>query len=112
VNCHRRRTARRSGWRRLDSEFEGAPWRSARQERNTRFALEVLAATGCADCGERDVCVLDFDHVGEKTGNVMRLAYNEVSLARLRAEIDRCEVRCANCHRRRTAQISRSFRAA
>ena len=67
-------------------------------------ALDVLTASGCVDCGELDVCVLEFDHVGEKTGTVMQLARQEVGLARLSAEIQRCEVRCVNCHRRRTAR--------
>ena len=101
--CHRRRTARRAGWRRLDGDLSGVRWRSPRHERNVRHVFAVLAARSCVDCGEADMCVLDFDHTGEKTGAVMRLARNEVSLERLQAEIDRCEVRCANCHRRRTA---------
>ena len=75
------------------------------------FATDVLTASGCVDCGELDVCVLEFDHVGEKTGSVMQLARREVGIARLSAEIQRCEVRCANCHRRRTARAAGAFRA-
>jgi hypothetical protein len=55
-----------------------------------RFALATLAASGCVDCGETDVCVLDFDHVGSKTRSVMELAHREVGLGRLRQEIERC----------------------
>jgi hypothetical protein len=110
ANCHRRRTAQRRGWSR-DPDLRSGAWRSNAHERNVRFAVGVLAASGCIDCRERDVCVLDFDHVGEKTGTVMRLARCEVGLARLRAEIERCQVRCVNCHRRRTAHAAGSFRA-
>jgi 5-methylcytosine-specific restriction endonuclease McrA len=110
ANCHRRRTARRQGWWRIDRRRDGG-WRSKRQERNVLFAVDVLTASGCVDCGERDVCVLDFDHVGTKTGSVMRLARAEVGLARLSEEIQRCEVRCVNCHRRRTARELGAFRA-
>jgi hypothetical protein len=74
-------------------------------------ALDALAASGCVDCGEADVCVLDFDHVGEKTATVTHLVRREVGLQRLRDEIARCEVRCANCHRRRTAVTSAHYRA-
>jgi hypothetical protein len=109
ASCHRRRTARRGGWRRLGAE-SGA-WRSKAQERNVRFALDVLVESGCVDCGESDVCVLDFDHVGHKTGGVMQLAHREVGLRRLREEIARCVVRCANCHRRRTACERGHYRA-
>jgi hypothetical protein len=112
ANCHRRRTARRSGWRRRSGDLSGVAWRSARHERNVRRVFAVLAASRCADCGERDACVLDFDHVGPKTSTVMRLARNEVSLARLEAELARCVVRCANCHRRRTAVAAGHYRAA
>jgi hypothetical protein len=108
--CHRRRTARRAGWRRLDGDLSGVAWRSPRHERNVRHVFGVLAAVACIDCGETDMCVLDFDHRGEKTGTVMRLARNEVSLERLAAEIGRCEIRCANCHRRRTATEGSYFR--
>jgi 5-methylcytosine-specific restriction endonuclease McrA len=109
ANCHRRRTAIRQGWRRIDRD-RNAEWRSKRHERNVLFAIDVLRASGCVDCGELDVCVLEFDHVGAKTASVMRLARQEVGLARLSAEIQRCEVRCVNCHRRRTARAAGTFR--
>jgi hypothetical protein len=47
--------------------------------------------------------VLEFDHVGPKGATVTQLARDGASLARLRKEIARCEVRCVNCHRRVTA---------
>ncbi len=111
ANCHRRRTARRAGWRRLTGDLSDVSWRSPRHERNVRHVFAVLAASRCADCGEGDACVLDFDHVGRKTSTVMRLARNEASLARLGAEIAQCVVRCANCHRRRTAVAAGHYRA-
>jgi hypothetical protein len=111
ASCHRRRTARRGRWRRLDGAGEGGSWRSKAHERNVRFALRTLAESGCVDCGEADVCVLDFDHVGAKTRSVMELARREVSLQRLRDEIARCVVRCVNCHRRRTATARGHYRA-
>jgi hypothetical protein len=111
ANCHRRRTAGRGRWRRLDMSTTSRQWRSKAQERNVRFALGVLAGSGCVDCGERAVCVLDFDHVGPKTGGVMQLAHREVGLQRLQEEIAHCVVRCANCHRRRTAQDGGHYRA-
>jgi hypothetical protein len=110
ANCHRRRTAIRQGWWRIDRRRDGA-WRSKLQARNFLFAMDVLTASGCVDCGELDVCVLEFDHVGVKTGSVMQQARREVGLARLSAEIQRCEVRCVNCHRRRTAREAGAFRA-
>jgi hypothetical protein len=112
ASCHRRRTARRGRWRRLDAEREGGSWRSKAHERNVRFAVSVLAEVGCVDCGEADVCVLDFDHTGVKTRGVLELARREVSLQRLLDEIARCLVRWANCHRRRTARAAGHYRAA
>jgi hypothetical protein len=51
------------------------------------------------------VVVLEFDHVrGGKDRNICDLARDGVSLKRLQDEIDKCEVRCANDHRRRTVE--------
>lgn len=61
----------------------------------------------CVDCGEPDVRVLDFDHEdpARKLDEVARLVGNGIAWARVEAEIAKCSVRCANCHRRRTATM-------
>lgn len=66
------------------------------------FVRELLLASHCVDCGDSRLIVLDFDHVGPKAGNVTDLARRGCSVRRLEAETAQCEVRCANCHRRRT----------
>jgi hypothetical protein len=103
ANCHRRVTARRAGWSRLAGDVDDPRRRfSAPVRRNLNHVHGVLAAARCADCGEPDMLVLEFDHVGPKRGLVGRMAFN-VSLATLEAEIAQCEIRCCNCHRRATA---------
>ena len=69
------------------------------------FIRNHLMNSSCVDCGEDDLVVLEFDHVGMKTGDVCRLAVSGCSLRRLKSEIDECEVRCANCHRARTREV-------
>jgi hypothetical protein len=110
ANCHRRRTASRGRWQRL---FERSPGgtRRPRRQRNVRWVYEYLRDHPCVDCGETDPLLLEFDHVGDKRSGVMDLAWGEYSLASIEAEIARCEVRCCNCHRRKTAQ-RRAARAA
>lgn len=68
-----------------------------------RVFVDAAKAGGCVDCGEKDLVVLDLDHVrGKKVGNISAMLAGP--LPRLLAEIDKCEPRCANCHRRVTAQ--------
>jgi hypothetical protein len=71
-----------------------------------------LEARSCVDCGEGDPVVLDFDHRADKRGDVSKLAAWGVSIATLQREIAKCDVRCANCHRRRTLATVRSYRVA
>jgi hypothetical protein len=109
VNCHRRRSARRGGSRRLGPDFVPSGNRPLR-DRNYAFIFEALRS-GCVDCGESDLVVLDFDHRDHKNANVSTLARRECSLAKLQREIDLCDIRCANCHRRKTAASSGRFAA-
>lgn len=57
----------------------------------------------CVDCGESRIECLEFDHLGDKVANIST-AIRNWSWTRLLTEIEKCEVRCANCHRVRTAQ--------
>lgn len=70
---------------------------------HVRAYLELHA---CVDCPESDSVVLDFDHVrGEKKKSVSDLVATGYSLTAIDDEIAKCEVRCANCHRRRHARM-------
>jgi hypothetical protein len=75
-----------------------------RRENGAEFVHQLLTEHPCAQCGEADPIVLEFDHrdPAEKLGNVSDMVRNVASLSRLRAEIAKCEVLCANCHQRRT----------
>jgi len=76
---------------------------------NRAFVAAYLSEHPCVDCGERDVLVLEFDHVrGVKKANVTDLVREACSRRRLVLEIEKCEVRCANCHRRRTVNAARA----
>jgi hypothetical protein len=53
--------------------------------------------------------VLEFDHLRDKRANVSSLVQNG-ELRRIRGEIEKCDVVCANCHRRRTARRGNWYR--
>ncbi len=66
------------------------------------FVWEYLLTHPCVDCGESDRRVLEFDHVrGEKRTAISTMIRNNSSLKTIQDEIAKCDVRCANCHRRR-----------
>jgi hypothetical protein len=56
----------------------------------------------CLDCGETDPIILEFDHFRDKKFNVGEAASIGASLKRVQLEVAKCEVRCANCHRKKT----------
>lgn len=80
--------------------------RQARVKSETRQAAwDYLIAHPCADCGESDPVVLEFDHVrGRKRDTIQGLVSKGHSLRMVMDEIAKCDVRCANCHRRKTAR--------
>ena len=74
-------------------------------KRNVEYLKDYLSIHPCIDCGNTDIRVLDFDHVyGKKYKEVTTLARNGASLKKISAEIAKCEIRCANCHRIRHYQ--------
>ena len=80
-----------------------------RRHRNRKFLTEYLLAHPCVDCGEKNPVVLDFDHVkGKKKDAVTKLASSLYSIRKIKSEISKCEVVCANCHRVRTANRDKS----
>lgn len=60
---------------------------------------------GCVDCGYKEHPeALDFDHiVGTKSFNISQANNRMTSWLKIKEEVKKCEVRCANCHRIATA---------
>lgn len=54
--------------------------------------------------------VLEFDHLGGKEYNVSEPVGQAYSLGTIRREIEKCEVVCANCPRRRTFTRGKTFK--
>ena len=78
--------------------------RNRRQkQKNKEFVDRVKRMNGCLDCGESNPVVLDFDHVrGDKSKAISDMVCNYYSIKTIKEEIRKCEVRCANCHRKKT----------
>ena len=73
------------------------------RDRNKKIVCDYLSTHPCIDCGEKDIVVLDFDH-RENKDIAISVAIVNWSSNRLINEIKKCDVRCANCHRRKTAK--------
>lgn len=72
---------------------------------NRQKIYDFLLLNPCVDCGENEPIVLDFDHRDgvDKIANISKMVHNGFSWLTIENEISKCDVRCANCHRRRTA---------
>ena len=79
--------------------------RASERDRFELYLRKYFVAHPCIDCGQADPVVLDFDHrepsTKTATVNALTRAQNWDGMI---TEIAKCDVRCANCHRLRTAQ--------
>jgi hypothetical protein len=76
----------------------------------TEWLLHYFETHPCLDCGESDAVVLEFDHRRDKEFNIGGvLPYRNWEM--ILTEIEKCDVVCANCHRRRTARRLGSVRS-
>lgn len=97
ANCHREREHLRY------LQLGKKPVHLSPRQRRNKELIEKAKSRPCLDCGESfSLWQLDFDHVrGEKIGGVGYLAMSATTEI-LIAEIEKCEVVCAVCHRLRT----------
>lgn len=76
--------------------------RSTRKDRDKKQALiNEFKSRGCASCGyNRCPEALDLHHRDDaiKEGNLSNMVYN-CGIDRIKSELEKCEVLCANCHR-------------
>lgn len=76
-----------------------------------KFIVDYLLSHPCVDCGNKNILVLEFDHVtGKKSFNISTALAAPWALVRIKEEITKCEVRCANCHKIVTAQRGNNYR--
>ena len=73
------------------------------REENRLKIIKYLNEHPCVDCGEDDLVVLQFDHVRDKKINSIAVMLQRAySWEAIETEIGKCEIRCANCHIRKT----------
>lgn len=79
---------------------------TGRRKRNAQFVWDYLVQHPCVMCGESDPVVLEFDHREQsiKKGTICDMSRTSMGLETITEEIQKCDVLCANCHRRRTAE--------
>jgi 5-methylcytosine-specific restriction endonuclease McrA len=85
-------------------QIKGVAIRRQRSIAENRRLINNLKKQPCTDCGvSYPPEVMDFDHIAAKTSDISRMIYTHGRPA-LEKETRNCEVVCANCHRKRTAQ--------
>jgi hypothetical protein len=83
-----------------------------RRHDNKDWINSLKEGRPCADCGGLfpPVC-MDFDHLDASTKvmNIALMTRSVMSREAIQAEIDKCELVCANCHRLRTQSRGQTF---
>lgn len=85
------------------------------RDRNKKIICDYLKNHSCVDCGESDIVVLQFDHRNpndkkDVNDGISRGINDKWSIKKLKEEIEKCDVRCANCHIKRHAKENSSYR--
>jgi hypothetical protein len=87
---------------RLDHPNRSRKWDRERDERIVSAISTIKLDRGCIDCGYDEYPeALDFDHrdPARKTEGIARMVSKHRTFEAILAEIEKCDVRCANCHR-------------
>jgi hypothetical protein len=64
-----------------------------------RRLLDYKRSLCCEKCGNNDYRVLEFHHLRDKEQTVASLVNSKFAWSKIEAEIKKCSVLCANCHR-------------
>ena len=85
--------------------------RAKKRAAKWRLAQMIKKEHGCIDCGYNEHPIaLQFDHTGnDKKASVSNLIRSDYCWKTIMEEINKCEVRCANCHAVVTARRKLSY---
>lgn len=76
-----------------------------RRKEKINKVFEFFKTHPCIDCGESNPIVLEFDHVrGIKKQSISRMITCGRRWDLIEEEMAKCDVRCVNCHRIKTAK--------
>jgi len=64
-----------------------------------RQIIRDAKSKGCNRCGETHIACLDFHHTDNKDFGIAKGKYTK-GIETLKKELNKCEVVCANCHRK------------
>ena len=83
-----------------------------RRDRNRLFIGNYIRGKHCDDCGEEDWRLFEFDHLPEhkKYKDISTLIRGAYSIKTIEAELLKCDIVCANCHRIRTLKRQKNWR--
>jgi hypothetical protein len=94
----------------LDLEYRRA-WEAANKEKRRKYNddfrkslrewfIEFKSSLSCEKCGESHPACLDFHHRDPSTKELTVARALLISKKRVLEEIEKCDVLCANCHRK------------
>ena len=67
--------------------------------RNRSFVARIKRRFGCRCCGLKNPVCLDFHHLKDKKINIGEMIGMTHSIETIKAEMRKCIILCANCHR-------------
>ena len=66
-----------------------------------KWFWEYKSGLGCCRCGENHAATIDFHHnSGDKEKTISKMVADGYSIERICEELEKCEIVCANCHRK------------
>lgn len=82
----------------------------SRRDIAKQYVKNYLETHPCVMCGNSDILVLEFDHLRDKTQTISSMIQESKSLDVIKAEINKCQVLCANCHKVKTHKEQNTYR--
>lgn len=95
---YKRREYRRK-WYKLNSKSEKRHVKRRKLEIKKWFE-NYKSKLKCMICSENHPATIDFHHKSDKEFEISYMVYNGYSIERIKEELDKCTVLCANCHRK------------
>ena len=94
--------AAKAAWYQKNKQEISGRQRAERNKKKDWITQYKLENSVCTDCGiSYPPHILDFDHLKDKKFGIAR-AHRSHGLDEIKAEIEKCEIVCSNCHRART----------